>query len=223
MTLDLPLAAVCVGFIWYGVRSRPAVYGILTVAPLVRETGMLLIAGWCAYNVLRRNWGRAGAGAACAIPALAWWTYVASRTSPDGTVWLARYPLAGLIERTIAGAAIPSASLWLRTAAVTEILALIGVWAAFVLTVYIAWRNPWGLVEITAVACAAFASMLGKYDIWDSAYAVGRTLAPSFVFLAICAIRDRRFALLLPVLLILPRVLLQYEAQIASALRRISG
>jgi hypothetical protein len=138
-------------------------------------------------------------------------------------VWLARYPFAGLIDRTIAGEAIPATSLWLQAAAVTEILAIAGVWMAFACTAYIAWQNRWGLVEISALTCTAFAAMLGKYDIWDSAYAVGRTLSPLLALLAIIGVREGRLAMFTPVLLILPRVLLQYEAQAASAWRGILG
>jgi hypothetical protein len=223
MTVDLPLAAGCVGFVRYSARRNPAVYGILAVAPLIRETGMLLITGWCASSLIRRDWKAFFPGLACAIPALAWWTYVSGRTAPDGTVWLAGYPFSGLIARTLAGEAITQTSLWLRAAGVTELLALAGIWAAFLCTAYLAWRGRWGIVETTAVAFAAFASLLGKPDIWDSAYAVGRTLSPLLVFLMVIGIRESRFALLMPVLLILPRLLLQYEAQIVSAWRKIYG
>jgi hypothetical protein len=50
MTVDLPIAAACVGFVWYGGRSGKAVYGVLALAPLIRETGMIL-----AWQLLLRS------------------------------------------------------------------------------------------------------------------------------------------------------------------------
>jgi hypothetical protein len=225
LTVDLALAAACIGFVWYGsvVRSSWWIYSILAIAPLIRETGMLLIAGWCVHCLVQRDWKAAFVGSACSIPAIGWWAYVSIRTPADGTLWLARYPFSGLIERTLAGETFSSGTLWLRAAGVTEILALAGIWSAFLCAGYIAWRGNWGLAETTAVIFAAFATLLGKYDIWDSAYAVGRTFSPLLILLMTIAIRDRRLALLAPVLLILPRLLLQYEAQVLAACRRISG
>src|SRR5690242_10431696 len=52
----------------------------------------------------RRNWLRS-AGARLVA-------YVSSRTPADGTVWLAKYPLGGLIQRTIAGESLTGATLW---------------------------------------------------------------------------------------------------------------
>ena len=131
--------------------------------------------------------------------------------------------MSGLIERTLAGQTFAAGTLWLRAAGVTEILALAGIWTAFLCVGYIAWRGHWSLAETTAVVFAAFAALLGKYDIWDSAYAVGRTLSPLLILLMTTAIKDRRLALLAPILLILPRLLLQYEAQVLAACRRMFG
>jgi hypothetical protein len=238
MTVDLALAALSIGFVRYGagrmggtpvaavdrdgrVRSAWAVYGILLLAPLIRETGMLLVFGWCTWTMLQRRWKEIIAGAACALPAVGWWVYVHSRTVADGTAWLSRYPFSGLIERTVSGDATPSTTLWLRTAGVTENLAFAGIWIALFLGVYLAWRRRYGLLELTAILFVAFASLLGKYDIWDTAYAVGRTMSPLLVMLLLIGMRERRIVYFLPVLMIFPRLALQYQAQLTAAFRNM--
>jgi hypothetical protein len=216
MTVDLVLAALTAGFIYY---RRP--WAILLFAPLVRETGMLLIVGWCLWNALNRHWTRAAAGAACAIPTLAWWLYVQLHTPPDGTPWLTPIPFSGLIARTLAGDTTPSTTLWLRAAHLTENLALAGIWVAVACGLYLIWQRRYGLIEITIIAFTAFDSLLGRYDIWDTAYAVGRTMSPLLLLLALLAMRDRRAIYATPVLLILPRLLLQYQAQLTAAFRHL--
>jgi hypothetical protein len=225
MTVDLPLTAACVGFVWYGTQSRPSgwVYGILAAAPLIRETGIVLVIAWCLYQALRRNWVAGLAGLACAGPVIGWWVYVGSRAPADATVWLARYPFSGLIDRTIAGEATNLASPWLRAAAAAEILAMAGIWLALLCTAYLVLRRVWGPAEIAAVGFAAFASLLGKPDIWDSAYAIGRTLSPLLIVLMLIGLRDRQMVLALPIVLVLSRILLQYEAQIVPAARNLLG
>ena len=65
--------------------------------------------------------------------------------------------------------------MWLKLAAISEYLALAGIWIALGCSVYLALHRRSGLIELTAIIFAAFASLLGKRDIWDSTYAVGRT------------------------------------------------
>jgi hypothetical protein len=219
MTVDLPLAALCIGAVLYA-EARPsrAVYALLAIAPLVRETGLLLIIGWCGWNALRRRWREAMLGAACAPPALAWWAYVQARTPPDLTGWVASYPFAGLIARTLDPPVIPRTGLWLRVANMTEQLAFVGIWLAFFCVLWVIWKRRWTFAAVTALTVAAFASMLGKYDIWADAYAAGRVLSPLLVMLAVIALQERRVWLAVPMLLFLPRVLLQYQPAVKRIL-----
>ncbi len=224
MTIDLPLAALAIGLIVYseaGASPRPKAYAILCAAPLVRETGMVLVAAWCVYSGLRRDWRAAIRGAACALPALAAWAYVHTRTPVDGTRWVATYPFSGLINHTLEGIAGPTTTWWLKAAAAFEILALAGIWAALLLSGYLAWKRRMGLIELTAILFAVFAAALGKLDIWSSAYATGRTMSPLLIVLGLIAIRDRRVLFALPLFLVVPRIALQYEAQLRNALRAV--
>jgi hypothetical protein len=216
MTIDLALAALCVGLVFYA--ERRAAYAILCAAPMIRETGMLLVIAWCVHSVIRKNGRAALLGGVSALPALGWWAYVQARTPIDGTPWLANYPFSGLIERTMQGLD-AGPTLWLRAASIFEELALLGMWLALALAFHLAWKRRWGLIEVTAITFAVFAATLGKLDLWSSAYATGRTQSPLLIMLGLVALRDRRWLPALPLLLVVPRIALQYEAQLKQMLR----
>lgn len=225
MTVDLPLAAISIALLLYAARGESSWHALaaLAAAPLIRETGILLILAWCVFWILRRNPRNAWFGAACAIPALGWWLYAALHTSGDQAGLLSGFPLQGLITWTIHALSEPAVVYGPRANAAFELVALAGIWLAFALTVWVAAkllleRGAWDLPELTAVAFVAFASLIGYQDIWASAYGIGRTLSPLLIALAAIALRDRRPALAAPLLLIAPRIALQFAAEIKVAL-----
>jgi hypothetical protein len=216
MTVDLPIAALTVLMLLYAPR-RP-VYAALITAPLIRETGLILILVWCVFRILGRNFRDAVLGAACAIPTLAWYFYVALRTTPDQTPFLASYPFGGLVTWTLHALSGPAAVYGPRASAAFELLALAGIWLAFVLAVGIAVRRKRDLPSLLAVMFALFASLIGYQDIWASAYGLGRTLTPLLIALAVIGLRDRSAIFALPLLSFLPRVALQFAAEIRVGL-----
>lgn len=224
MTVDLALAALCIGFALYGVALRKtdgAFYAILIAAPLVRETGGLLIGGWCVYSLLRRDWRSVVLGVICAIPTLAWWLYVHSRLAVDGTGWFARYPFSGLVDRFVLGIDVATSSDWLRSAVLLEHLAIAGIFLGIALACYLAWSRSTGLIELTILLFVVFSSGLGKLDIWTSAYATGRTMTPWLLLLALLFLRGRGWVYVVPLAMVLPRIAMQYEALIKRAIDEI--
>ncbi len=225
MTIDLPLAALSIALLLYASRGKPSwsAHAALIAAPLVRETGILLILAWCAFWALRKHFRYALTGAACALPALGWWLYVALHTTPDRTGFLASFPFSGIVTWTIHAFAEPVAAYGPGANAVMELVALAGIWLAFALAIYLAAKlrfhgSQWDLPELTAVLFAAFASLIAYQDIWASLYGIGRTLSPLLVALAAIALRDRRPVFAGPLLLAVPRIALQFAAEIKVAL-----
>ncbi len=228
MTIDLPLAAIAIALALEESREQEGQHpgralALLAAAPLIRETGIVLVAAWCIRRFVMQDRRNAIQGLACALPALGWWAYVRMHSPPDGTAWMVRFPFSGLMEQTaMSGKAFGASAgqtIGLRTAAVFENIALVGIWLAIAAAIYLLLRRRWGFLEITAVGFAAFAGMLGKLDIWSSAYATGRTMSPLLIALALLAMKERRAWLALPLLLFVPRIALQYEAEIRTAFR----
>jgi len=224
MTIDLPLAALCVGLLYYASRenSHPSVYAVLIAAPLVRETGILLVLAWCAFWAMKRNLGEVFYGAACTMPALGWWLYVSRHTIPDQAEFLA-IPFSGLVAWTVHALAGPVQAYGPRANAVLELAALAGIWLAFALVALILVTRPllgsrWDLPETTAVIFAAFASLIGFQEVWASTYGIGRTLSPLLIALAVIALRDRNPLFACPLLMAVPRIALQFAAEIKVAL-----
>jgi len=164
LTIDLPLAAICIGLALSADMRKPSwqVYAMLCAAPLIRETGLLLVLGWCVTRMVQRDVRGGILGAASVIPAAAWWLYVARNTPADGTPWLSTYPFSGIVNRTLQGTGDPTSTLWLRTANFFEGVALAGMWLALILAFYLAWKKQWKFIEITAILFAAFAAAMGK-------------------------------------------------------------
>jgi hypothetical protein len=223
LTIDLPLAAICIGLALSADMRKPSwqVYAMLCAAPLIRETGLLLVLGWCVTRMVQRDVRGGILGAASVIPAAAWWLYVARNTPADGTPWLSTYPFSGIVNRTLQGTGDPTSTLWLRTANVFEGVALAGMWLALILAFYLAWKKQWKFIEITAILFAAFAAAMGKFDLWSSAYATGRTLSPLLILLTLMAFDKRHYLFAVPLLLVVPRIALQYEAQLKAMLHSI--
>jgi len=221
LTIDLPLAAICIGLVLYAHTPRPGwqVYAMLCAAPLIRETGVVLVVGWCVYRIVQRDARGAALGAVTAVPAVAWWVFVQANTPRDGTDWLSSYPFSGIINRTRQGTGDPTSTPWLRVASIFEDVALAGMWLGLVLAFYLAWKRRWKFIEITVILFAVFEAALGRFDLWSSAYATGRTMAPLLILLALLAFQKRRVLYAFPLLFFVPRIALQYEAELKVMLR----
>jgi hypothetical protein len=222
MTIDVALAALCVGFALYA-EAEPSwkLYPVLALAPLARETGLLLVFAWCAWLLARKDWKRALAFASALVPFLGWLAFLASRTGPDLTTWSSWAPLSGLLNRTLHPLQYAVTGRWLAAAAATDYLALLGIWVAFGLAVSSPAPHPRKLspIEAAAAAFAVFLAFLAKPDIWSETYAFGRTLSPLLLLLGLAGIARRAWWRLAPMGMVLPRIGLQALAQALIALK----
>jgi hypothetical protein len=158
-------------------------------------------------------------GGFSAAPAVAWWLYVQTNTPHDGTDWLSSYPFSGIVNRTLQGTGDPTSTPWLRAANIFEDVALAGMWLALVLAFYLAWQRRAKFIEITVILFAASTATLGRIDLWSSAYATGSTMSPLLILLALVAFQKRRVLYAFPLLFFVPRIALQYEAELKTVLR----
>lgn len=213
MTVDVALAALWLAFAaaWKLGRER-WMLPVLVLAPLVRETGVLLVAAYCLWLISRRAWRRAGVTAAAVTPFVAWNLYVWAKFPPYHAGWLVTSPVRGVS----AAAAYLISSLSMTAvsglAASLNLVAVAGTLTAVALAFRFGVRLPEGMLEAglalygtLGVLMAAF----GSLDIWVHVYGHARLLTPLFVLLAWRALARRTWTDLAPLALVTPAVGLQ--------------
>lgn len=214
MVVDVSLAALTAGFIWYaGQKSFLKLFVVLACAVLARETGILLLAGWCGWLLYQRQIMRAIQYAAAAVPAAAWALFVQMHTEKPGPIWLSPIPLYGILQ-TFAHPFHYPAGLMENLLVPLDRIALVGMLIALGFVFRDALR-PAVRDHNTAVALAfaCLALFLSGGDVWPEAAAFGRNFTPLLLIVTISGIRSRDWRRFLPLLLIDPRIGVIYATQ----------
>jgi hypothetical protein len=223
LTVDLALTALCVGYALYVQEERSrALYLVLLLAPLARETGLLLTAAYCVALIIERRFKAAAVFTSSVIPALAWYIFVQGHTVPyDSAGWFTRIPFAGVVDRMIHPVTYPFIPIVKWSAEILDECALAGVIVAFLLS----FRRPTGFPRsliFAAMLITLSGVTLGK-PFWGDVFAFGRVFSPLFVLIALQAFATRSRVTLLPLALVDPRIVLPlvYKLfQVAVALGR---
>jgi hypothetical protein len=207
MTVVVALAALAVGF-WYHGKSGPrwAVYLILVLAPLVRETGIALPAAAVAYSIYRRERKRAIAEASTALPFLGWAAYVHSTTVPDtAEPWGSFLPFWGILSRTyrLFFGPVPRGEIF--QGVFLDGLAVVGIWIGLYLAYRVIREAPLTLFKSSIAVFALFAAFLGSRDVWFDGIAFARVLSPFIVWLLMYGMSIRAWQTALPLALTFPR------------------
>jgi len=224
LTVDVALAALCVGYLYYA-RAGPSWerYTVLVAAGLSRETGLLLVAACCGAALLRREWVRAAVFSTAALPALAWYLYVEAQAPAGASVSLSWIPFSGLLDRLLHPPSYPLAGPVLWLAHGLDYLAVAAVWLALALVARLAFRQKPGPLEMSALLFALLALGLGPGDAWESVFSFGRTLTPLLLLLALEGLALGSWLALLPAAMVGPRILLQLAPQALGILRGLAG
>jgi len=211
-TVDVALAALCAGF---AVEQGWRLWLVLALAPLARETGVVLPLAYGVRAAIRKDRQAALFGASTLIPCALWFGYVALRTAPDRTVFAGLVPLRGLVERTLhpqLGTA--GMTSWVRTAAAFDYVGVLGMWVAVGLALSLLVRRLIGRVELAAMLFTGiFVMFVAQPQVWEGAYSFGRTMSPVLLFLAMIGAATGRPAWFVPLALVLPRFLFQLSPQ----------
>lgn len=223
LTVDVGLAALCVGFVWFldTGRERP-LYAVLLCAPLVRETGFLLLAAYVAALAIERQFARAAIFCTAALPTAAWYWFVARHSIP-APVLLSAAPFAGYLQRILHPVIYPFTGFAAAVTTALDYVGLAGAAMAFLWGLLPLFKKDWSAVAIVAYAFVALAALLNLAQFWTDAYGFGRTLTPLFLLLALRAIRDRRLTAALPVLLVIPRIAMQFAPLAYSVMSGVLG
>ena len=121
------LAAVTAGFILYLREPGWRLYAVLAAAPLARETGLILLAGFGAHTLLSRNGPQAIRTAASGLPFGLWAVFVHLHTPDDATPWAATFPFSGLLRRTFDPLPFEISGVWVGAAAITDYLGILAI------------------------------------------------------------------------------------------------
>jgi hypothetical protein len=222
MTVDMALVALCIGYVVY-VDEGPLwkLLLVLILAPLARETGFCLAGGACLYFAARRHWRRAVASALSITPFLAWVAFVSVKTSPDATAWFSWLPFEGLVRRTVHPFLHAVLNWKVALAAGGDYLGILGMWPALAIAFSAAWkrRSDGRATALYLFICVA--AFVARDAVWEEAYSFGRIMSPLMVLTALDGVADRSWWRLLPMVMVLPRVGMQFGFQALNILRHL--
>jgi hypothetical protein len=211
LAVDVALIALSVALVLYFARAAQfALYATLVASPLARETGLLLLVAYVSYLLLNRRWRSTLLFGTAAFPAVAWYMYAAFHTNQIHILsWFSMVPWAPLVKRLLNPTLYTLPPLAAFAATVLDYVALAGVILAIGIGYAAVRRLRTGPVEVCLLLFAILATFLAARDGWTDVYAFARWLAPLPVFAALDGIRRKNWLNVMPLMMMLPRVLLQ--------------
>lgn len=208
LVLDGPLCALFAGQLYHAKLGRwRALYAIAAIAPLIRETGILILAGILAAAAWERHWRRFAVFTTAAIPTMAWTLYVAAHTGATGAIHIFTRPVLGLFVRLFTvihdyPGLDRSRYIFMQT---VDFLAMAG----YILCLGLAAKWLWTErtkgqhgVNITVALFLLLGLLLGNPGHLLSAYGYGRPLSPLILWVALTALAARKWAALVPPVLV---------------------
>ncbi len=227
MTVDVALAALWAGFALAWTRDHGrGLWLILALAPLVRETGLALLAAHCLCLVSRRLYARAALSAAAALPFVAWTLYVWTKYPAYHAGWFVASPLRGLLEASAGLLSSPRVTAVATLAAATNLAAIAGSLLCVALAFRFGLPPLKGAVETGVFLCGGLGALMaafGSLDVWVHVYGHARLLSPLFLLLAWRAVARRRRSDLAPLALVTPAVCLQLAGDAWRSVRGIGA
>ena len=223
MTPDVALAALCCLWALFSEEAKTwKPYSLLVVIPFVRETGVLLNAAAAISEARAREFRRASLVLATLIPYGVWLIVVSKRTQPDPTNWFQYVPGAGILTALWSG---PSERTDLPVRAIVmafDYMALCGIVLATGLALYLWQRDQKDKLALAALLFALLALATGRDDVWAHVFSFGRVFSPLLLLLGMRAIAGRQLLLLAPLLLVVPRVLVELTPLSLGILRGLA-
>jgi hypothetical protein len=197
------------------------VWALLALAPLVRDTGVLVVAGVVAARVATQGWKRGARLLVVLLPWLGWVAFVHAHTTP---LHFDRSPPFTEIVAVLARPhAYPThAPFTARIHRAADVVALLGLVWAFALTLARArsWREPG---QAFALAFVALGVLMQRREQFEHVYSFGRGYSPVLAVLLYDGLAGRRpLALAVsPALALLPRMATQVASQVGGILHAL--
>lgn len=220
LVVDMACASLCLAFLLYrGQKADGKMYAAMMAAALCRETGLVLI-GACAIDEwMARRYRRGLWLATAAIPALAWSAYIGLHIPsglPAGVLgWI---PLRGLWSVLWHPTHYTAAPAVQALATGLDYVELIGICLGIALAMRNVRRRGAGAIELACLLWAAMAILLQR-GFWEDCYSTARVLTPMLTFEALGWFAGYGWIAFVPLLLVLPRTLLQLAPQVLGIMR----
>ncbi len=219
MLTDIGLVVALLAWLWAIQERRGAIaIAAMALAPLARETGIVLAAAWFVWLALQRDMRRAMWAPMALVPFLGWAIWVHAHFGGDATPWWG-WPFEGILTRLAHYAVYSAPSLGLKLALLLDYLGALGIAAAFVLALGLCLREDRSMLVFAAALYTLGICMFAKQDMWTEAYSYTRTGGPVAVMLALYGLQQRRWWLTAPLLLALPRIGFQFVWSILDSVR----
>lgn len=218
LTVDVAMAALTAGFAWYTKNDRRKLVLVLCLAPLVRETGFLLIlaSGICA--AIRRRWREVVLFSAAALPSCAWYLFLTTKTE-----WrpyqISLVPFVAMVKAIVHPLRASLPPVLAQTVITLDYLALAGTLIGLGLAVRLAVSKSWDPVTMACLLFAVLGLALSREDVWQTVFGHGRILSPLLLLLALGALEHKDRSGFLPLLLVTPRTAVQLGPQVLGVLR----
>jgi hypothetical protein len=235
MTVDGALAALIVGFAYLVTTRQPAkLFVLLVLACLVRETGVLLVAGCILFEIQRKQFARSVIWAAAALPALAWYGFLyrnlhAVRITSGVPAFMNLGWSTGIIGQIFSPQRYHNLSVALRTVARSlDSVALAAIVCALIAGIVLVRTRPFDLISITGFVYTVFGIVLASRRSWVDFYGYARVMSPMLVLIALQAMILKRSVkiwwwMLLPVPLVDLRIGLQLGPQVSGIVSGLLG
>lgn len=232
MTVDVVLATITVYFAWQvETGHRRWLWFTVAAAPLVRETGLILVAACVVASLCRKEWRNAACWMTAALPILIWSAYLqtlfpttAMTTRTTFPVWyFPRWPpgifLAFLYQESYANLSAFVGRL-VRVLDRASLLAVVsGAWLGLLQLRVEKCRET----TLALCAFAAFIPLLGLAGVWLPVYGYSRLISPLFLLLIVAygtKLKGPAFASVLLICLVVDlRVSAEMLTQVLGVLR----
>jgi hypothetical protein len=224
MTIDIAVTALAAGAAYHAVRDKwVAVWVVCVFAGLTRDVGLLIPIALAAYSFLQGRFWRVAALAASAFPTIFWYIYVHSRTVPVERSYVSLLPLQGWFMRLFDPYQYSFTPLVNTLATVLDYAALAGIFTAVIYVAVYGRRLRLSAVGCMALTFAMLPLFINDADVWTEAFSFARVFSPLLLLVALDGVATRRMVALLPLLLIVPRIGMQFGPQIVGVGRRLFG
>ncbi len=147
MTVDVALAAFTVACaVYWKTGSAWKLFAVLLLACLVRDTGLLLVAGVCLFELLQRRFARFALWASAALPMFAWYIFLRrifpGKSHFGAPTWFANRLGPGLFYRMFVPPHYPLPRAMEAVARFGDVLALAAILLASILAILLVLRAP---------------------------------------------------------------------------------